>query len=180
MPPKRKQPAGKEEESKTPGESEEVDDESKPAATDSAKTKSSDKKLKKEWTATEDDALLQAVYEDRQDREAEGNGDDEEDWDEIAKLLPHKTPVQCLKRYMMLNKKGSAKGAPEKTSPSGDKTPDNPDTDSPAAKKTKLETIVPPAGGSRWTVDSLTCASRSRATAALTGPIIPDCDHCRQ
>ncbi|CAB9503764.1 expressed unknown protein [Seminavis robusta] len=70
-------------------------------------------KKKSAWTASEDDALLKAVIEDQQDREAEGNGDEEEDWDEIAKSIPNKTPVQCLKRYMSLNKKGQAKGAPE-------------------------------------------------------------------
>lgn len=154
MPPKRK-PAAKEEESKDLEESEEID-ESKPAADDSAKTKSSDKKLKKEWTATEDDALLQAVYEDHQDREAEGNGDDEEDWDEIAKLLPHKTPVQCLKRFMILNKKGNAKGAPAIAAPSGDDTPDSPEMNPPPAKKTKVESVEPPpGGGSRWTTEEV-------------------------
>ena len=154
MPPKRKTEA-KEEESKDPGESEELD-ESKPAADDSAKTKSPDKKSKKEWTATEDDTLLQAVYEDHQDRDAEGNGEDEEDWDEIAKLLPHKTPVQCLKRYMVLNKKGSAKGAPETAAPSGDDAPDSPETNPPPAKKPKMETIEPaPGGGSRWTTEEI-------------------------
>jgi hypothetical protein len=65
------------------------------------------KKPRAVWTTTEDDALLKAVAEDQQNREGGGGGgtEDEEDWDEIAKSVPGRTPVQCLKRYMALNKK---------------------------------------------------------------------------
>jgi Myb-like DNA-binding domain len=68
------------------------------------------KKTKAVWTPDEDEALLKAVKDDQKDREVEGDAEDEEDWDEIAKSVPGKTPVQCLKRYMLLNntKKTSA------------------------------------------------------------------------
>lgn len=62
------------------------------------------KKSKVTWTDEEDDALLKAVVEDKQNREAEADGDEEEeeeeDWDDIAKAVPGKTPVQCYKRYI--------------------------------------------------------------------------------
>ncbi len=63
------------------------------------------KKSKAVWAADEDEALLKAVLEEQQGRESGGEAEDEEDWDEIAKSVPGKTPVQCLKRYMMLNSK---------------------------------------------------------------------------
>lgn len=63
------------------------------------------KKAKAVWTAEEDDSLLKAVKKERADRAAERDAEDEEDWDEIAKSVLGKTPVQCLKRYMTLNSK---------------------------------------------------------------------------
>merc|ERR1712238_534593 len=69
------------------------------------KRRSDDKKTRVSWSAAEDDGLLKAALEDKQNREAEGDADDEEDWDEIAKNIPGKTPVQCLKRYMVVNKR---------------------------------------------------------------------------
>lgn len=72
------------------------------------KRRSDEKKSRVLWSASEDDALLKAVLEDKQDREAEGgDAEDEEDWDEIAKSIPGKTPVQCLKRYMVINRRKS-------------------------------------------------------------------------
>ena len=158
MPPKRKPEVKEEEEEEESkdqdqGESEDLD-ESKPAAEERTKGKAPEKKSKNAWTVTEDDHLLKAVYEDRQDREAEGNGDDDEDWDEIAKLMPNKTPVQCLKRYMELNKKGKAKGAAEIAAASGDDTPDSPEMNPPPAKKPRTES-TDPAGGSRWNTDEV-------------------------
>jgi hypothetical protein len=55
----------------------------------------------KTWSAIEDGYLLKAVLEDQQSRK--DSGDDEEDWDVIADAIPGKTPVLCLKRYMLLN-----------------------------------------------------------------------------
>jgi hypothetical protein len=55
----------------------------------------------KTWSAIEDGYLLKAVLEDQHSRK--DTGDDEEDWDVIADAIPEKTPVQCLKRYMLLN-----------------------------------------------------------------------------
>jgi hypothetical protein len=73
------------------------------------KRRSDEKKSKVSWSATEDDALLKAVLEDKQDREAEGgDAEDEEDWDEIANSITGKTPVQCLKRYMIINRRKTA------------------------------------------------------------------------
>lgn len=61
------------------------------------------KKAKVSWTASEDDALLKAVLDDQNNREPDA--DEEEDWDEIAKNVQEKTPVQCLKRYLSLSRK---------------------------------------------------------------------------
>ena len=71
------------------------------------KRRSDEKKSRVSWSTTEDDGLLKAVLEDKQNREAEGDAEDEEDWDEIAKNIPDKTPVQCLKRHMILIKRKS-------------------------------------------------------------------------
>ena len=102
------------------------------------KRKSEDtKKSKAVWTAAEDDALLKAVLEDQQDREAEGDGDEEEDWDEIAKSVTGKTPVQCLKRYLVLNQKQS--GAPSSDAAGGPAAEMGEEAASPAAKKQKVE-----------------------------------------
>ena len=56
------------------------------------KRRSDEKKSRVSWSTTEDDGLLKAVLEDKQNREAEGDAEDEEDWDEIAKNIPDKTP----------------------------------------------------------------------------------------
>jgi len=92
------------------------------------KRKSEDKKAKVVWTPAEDDTLMKAVLEDQQDRDAEGNEEEDEDWDEIAKSVEGKTAVQCFKRYMKLNEKkaGDAESAPSVK-----------EDDSPAAKKAK-------------------------------------------
>lgn len=58
------------------------------------------------WTAEEDESLLVAVLRDRRKRgifkqdENDSADDDDDDWDEIAKAIPQRTPVQCLKRFM--------------------------------------------------------------------------------
>jgi hypothetical protein len=78
------------------------------------KRRSDEKKSKVSWSASEDDALLKAVLEDNQDREAEGgDAEDEEDWDEIAKSITGKTPVQCLKRYMVINRRKRGESSTE-------------------------------------------------------------------
>ena len=79
------------------------------------KRRSDEKKSRVLWSAAEDDGLLKAVLEDRQDRQAEGDAEDEEDWDEIAKNIPGKTPVQCLKRYMIINRRKSSESSPAST-----------------------------------------------------------------
>ncbi len=85
------------------------------------KRRSDEKKSKVSWSATEDDALLKAVLEDKQDREAEGGGtEDEEDWDEIAKSIAGKTPVQCLKRYMVINRRKSGESSTATTTPAAE------------------------------------------------------------
>jgi len=79
------------------------------------KRRSDEKKSRVLWSDAEDDGLLKAVLEDRQDRQAEGDAEDEEDWDEIAKNIPGKTPVQCLKRYMVVNRRKSGESSPAST-----------------------------------------------------------------
>lgn len=135
MPPKRKIKEEEEDEGSESKEENEAKEEATPA-------KAQDKKSKNTWTAAEDDALLKAVLEDQQDREAEGNGDDEEDWDEIAKAVPDKTPVQCLKRYMALNKNGT-----DPTESAQSETPDGKLT----AKKARKDID----SSSRWTTEEV-------------------------
>eukprot|EP00531_Pseudo-nitzschia_arenysensis_P003990 CAMPEP_0116135050 /NCGR_PEP_ID=MMETSP0329-20121206/10984_1 /TAXON_ID=697910 /ORGANISM="Pseudo-nitzschia arenysensis, Strain B593" /LENGTH=490 /DNA_ID=CAMNT_0003629825 /DNA_START=315 /DNA_END=1787 /DNA_ORIENTATION=- len=85
------------------------------------KRRNDEKKSKVSWSATEDDALLKAVLEDKQDREAEGGeAEDEEDWDEIAKSIAGKTPVQCLKRYMVINRRKSGESSTATTTPAAE------------------------------------------------------------
>lgn len=116
------------------------------------KRKSGDdqKKSKNAWSAAEDDALLKAVLEDQQDREAEGEGDEEEDWDEIAKAVEGKTPVQCLKRYLIVNRKQES--PPDATSPESSK--DN-EIDSPVAKKAKRPKKESDPSSKSWTPDEI-------------------------
>lgn len=118
------------------------------------KRKSDDsKKSKSSWTAAEDDALLKAVLEDQQDREAEGDGEEEEDWDEIAKSVTGKTPVQCLKRYMVLNRKQGGKSI-ERASSSADEKDEDPE--SHVAKKPKrVKVKEPEASSGKWTHDEM-------------------------
>eukprot|EP00428_Durinskia_dybowskii_P012173 CAMPEP_0170223088 /NCGR_PEP_ID=MMETSP0116_2-20130129/11241_1 /TAXON_ID=400756 /ORGANISM="Durinskia baltica, Strain CSIRO CS-38" /LENGTH=410 /DNA_ID=CAMNT_0010473785 /DNA_START=247 /DNA_END=1475 /DNA_ORIENTATION=+ len=108
------------------------------------------KKSKVAWTDEEDDALLKAVLEDKQNREAEGDPEEEEDWDEIAKAVPGKTPVQCLKRYMTNFKEPESNEAvPEQATKSEDKdeesesddevSDEDDDEESPKSKKVKKE-----------------------------------------
>lgn len=70
---------------------------------DTEDKKSSPKKSRILWTDTEDDELLRAVVADRKKRGADEDDDDEDDWDEIAKAVSGKTPVQCLRRFMKLD-----------------------------------------------------------------------------
>lgn len=96
------------------------------------KRRSEDKKSKVSWSASEDDALLKAILEDKQDREAEaGEAEDEEDWDEIAKSIAGKTPVQCLKRYMVINSRKSGE-----SSSKSDAAESNTNADAEEDKKT--------------------------------------------
>jgi hypothetical protein len=138
----------------------EVADETQDA---SLKRKGDDsKKSKTVWSATEDDALLKAVVEDQQDREAEGDGEEEEDWDEIAKVVPGKTPVQCLKRYILLNRK-QASAPTEPSSPAAESVKEEEeeeqdeeeDEDSPVSKKTKRVKKDTETSGSKWSTDEI-------------------------
>jgi hypothetical protein len=70
---------------------------------DAEDKKLSPKKSRILWTDTEDDELLRAVVADRKKRGADEDDDDEDDWDEIAKAVSGKTPVQCLRRFMKLD-----------------------------------------------------------------------------
>ena len=146
MPMKRK---AKEEESESPTKEDsgaENEEESE------LKRKSGDdqKKSKNAWSAAEDDALLKAVLEDQQDREAEGDGDEEEDWDEIANAIEGKTPVQCLKRYLILNRKQES--SPGATSP---ESPKDNEADSPVEKKGKRQKKDSDSSSKAWTPDEI-------------------------
>jgi len=104
--------------------------------------RSSAKKPRLLWTDKEDSDLLTAVWADRKRRgEEEQEDDEEEDWDEIAKSVPGKTPVQCLRRYLKLNAGGPTAAGPDTI----DDTKEEPDDDSSklnaatAAKKPRKE-----------------------------------------
>jgi hypothetical protein len=112
------------------------------------KRKGDDTKKSKVFTAEEDDALLKAVLEDKQDREAEGDGEEEEDWDEISKVVPGKTPVQCLKRYMTLNQKQG--GASESSAAASESKDD--DSDSPKKSKRPKKDSEP---SQKWSNDEI-------------------------
>lgn len=56
------------------------------------------------WTTELDGSLLFAVALEKQSHES--GVDEDEDWDYIATLVPNTTAVQCLKRYMTLQKEG--------------------------------------------------------------------------
>ena len=103
------------------------------------------KKSKVTWTSEEDETLLKAVSEDQQNRSSE----DEEDWDEIAKALPDKSPVHCLKRYMVLSEKkdsenGSVEAPEEET-----------ESPSPANKKAKTQATVEEQATVHWSNDEV-------------------------
>ena len=69
---------------------------------------------KRPWTAEEDANLLEIVLAARSEQEESGGGggnpevtdeEDDDDWDEIAQSVPDRTAVQCLQRYLHLEKK---------------------------------------------------------------------------
>lgn len=70
------------------------------------------KRKKQDWTAVQDETLMLAVSAFRKTKKDLDGVDwkfgeeDDDDWDEIARDVPGKSPVQCLQRYMRhLNKK---------------------------------------------------------------------------
>ncbi|CAJ1915836.1 unnamed protein product [Cylindrotheca closterium] len=123
------------------------------------KRKSGDvKKGKSYWTPEEDEALLKAVQDDQNRRDADAEED--EDWDEIAKEVPEKTPVQCLKRYMALSQKKEAKASSPTPKDDGDddydeeEGEDDGDSDGQSAKKQK-STSKDNDGSGKWTPDEI-------------------------
>lgn len=138
----------------SPGKEEEATDDNEDTQEDtSVKRKSEDpKKSKAVWSASEDEALLKAVIEDQQDREAEGDGEEDEDWDEIAKSVQGKTPVQCLKRYIALNRKQEASPIGTATSPAPEKEEEE---ESPVSKKAKRSKKEAEPSSTKWSPDEI-------------------------
>ena len=71
------------------------------------------KSKKRPWTTEEDASLMEIVLAARSEQE-EGSGgsnpevtdeEDDDDWDEISKSVPDRTAVQCLQRFLYLEKK---------------------------------------------------------------------------
>lgn len=111
-------------------------------ATSSAKpaAKSPPKKGKAVWTPAEDESLMRAVEEDRKKRGVEGDDDEEEDWDEIAKSVQGKSAVQCFRRYSgVLSKEGAAPpaAAAGTTRTRDERDEEESESSSPASKKSK-------------------------------------------
>ena len=127
------------------------------------KRKSEDtKKVKVAWTQEEDEALLKAVREDQSARDPDA--EEEEDWDEIAKVVSGKTAVQCLKRYMALSQKKES--ATKSSSASlkddgddeyeGDNGDGDDDGDSDGQSSKKLKTASKDSeGAGKWTPEEI-------------------------
>jgi hypothetical protein len=68
---------------------------------------------KRPWTDEEDTNLMEVVLAARSEREDSSRGsnpevtdeEDDDDWDEISQTVPDRTAVQCLQRYLQLEKK---------------------------------------------------------------------------
>lgn len=118
------------------------------------------KKSKSSWTPEEDEALLKAVQDDQNRRDADAEED--EDWDEIAKEVPGKTPVQCLKRHMALSQKKEARASSPTPKEDADDEyeeenadgEDDGDSDGQASKKQKTASKDSDSSG-KWTPDEI-------------------------
>lgn len=83
------------------------------AAEASTSSTSRKRSKKRPWTAEEDANLVEAVLAARSEQEESSGGsnpevtdeEDDDDWDEIAQSVPDRTAVQCLQRYLHLEKK---------------------------------------------------------------------------
>uniref|UniRef100_A0A7S2UHY9 Uncharacterized protein n=2 Tax=Attheya septentrionalis TaxID=420275 RepID=A0A7S2UHY9_9STRA len=120
------------------------------------------KKAKTEWSAAEEEVLMLAVLNERRRKKEEGgdqedDDDEEDDWDEIAKSVTGRTPVQCLKKYMKLNQKDeveieeaddSNESKASATAISKEET-DKPEMD-PSPKKKKYSVA---SSSSKWTAE---------------------------
>ena len=100
---------------------------------------SSSKSATPGWTPAEDEALLQAV---RQDLEQRSNPDDEEDWDTIAQSVDGKTAVQCFKRHARLKATESTSKRQKETSKNEDSSPAAADRQDAAQKRSKSSPAV--------------------------------------
>ena len=85
---------------------------SKAQPASASSTKRKDKQYK-QWTAKEDEALMIAVLEERNESEDEEEEEEEEDWqiinwDVISEQVPNRTAVECLQRYMKHKKNNEA------------------------------------------------------------------------
>lgn len=111
------------------------------------------KKGKQTWTPDEDEALMLAVIADRARREEE---DEEEDWDEIAKDVPGKTPVQCLRRYMgNLSKKEEEAPAAPPVAAAAKRSSDEDEEESFSGPLTKKAKLIVGADGAEWTQEEM-------------------------
>ena len=83
------------------------------AAEASTSSTSRKRSKKRPWTAEEDANLMEAVHAARSEQEESSGGsnpevtdeEDGDDWDDIAQSVPDRTAVQCLQRYLHLEKK---------------------------------------------------------------------------
>jgi hypothetical protein len=115
------------------------------------------KKGKQAWTPDEDEALMLAVIVDRQRRQENDEEDEEEDWDEIAKSVPGKTPVNCLRRFMgQLSKKEEEAGAaPPAAAAAKRGSPDEDDDESFASPLTKKAKLIVGGEGADWAQEEI-------------------------
>jgi hypothetical protein len=99
-----------------------------------------------------------AVLADQHRREENEEEEEEEDWDEIAKAVPGKTPVNCLRRYMgHLNKKEEKAGGASPPAAAAAKRgpPDEEDEESFASPLTKKAKLIVGGEDGDWTQEEV-------------------------
>ena len=109
------------------------------------------KRRKSQWTAAEDEALLEAMAQERHNSGMDYDDEfEDEDWDAVAENVPGKSAVECFKRY---TKMSASKKIPRSTSHSsslgtqsvGDDDDDDEDIAGDTSRKGGAASKIPPA-----------------------------------
>jgi hypothetical protein len=92
------------------------------------------------WTEDKDALLLCGVALDKQSRR--DNADEDEDWDFIASFVPNTSAIQCLKRYMTLQK-NEAQNCSHATEKQATTTTTSADHETTPIKETAPDSAIP-------------------------------------